>query len=185
MKKILFLVITVLFFISSTAALSCIIPPDKYTFHCPEKSSCHENVSKTGTMGYEGINISAENKTNPGPVGGRQWGYISEIVNNRELPSAKEAKEKDKSLCPGQRSIHFYPKKVFQQDELKDTTECYENRIEELDNYYKVVREPTTEPLLCRKKHEETAVSGGEKSWVEPVDLTDVNFGKLILDLIL
>lgn len=185
MRKILFLSVISLFLASSTAALSCAIPPDQYTFHCSEENTCQQNFSTGDEKLHNGTEIPPENKTNQNRTDRREVRYVVEKVGNRDLPSADQALESAKSLCPGPERIHLYPKEDFKEESLKDTTKCYQTQIESSENYYKVTREPTTEPPTCIRKHQDSMISGGDRSWVGPISWTDMIIETIIINIIL
>lgn len=186
-KKISVLSFLIVFYIASVASLSCVIPPEKFTFHCPEQGVCEKNVSlqeiETGYLDVE--QISPDNTTNLTVEESFERKYLVKKVENRELPSAEKAREKSQSVCPAQRNFHMYPKNSFEKGQLQDTEKCYKTKIEETENYYKVTREGTTEPLTCRRVKNDSFITGGDTSWVEKITLEELIIEKLILNLLL
>ncbi|MFB6114936.1 MAG: hypothetical protein ABEK04_01485 [Candidatus Nanohalobium sp.] len=194
--KLSVLLAAVIIQVSSAAALSCVIPPAEYTFHCPESScdqkfeaeSAYEDSSKTlkpsrynSTFSAVSYEIGTEPDNNMERLRVRK-------VSNSKLPSAEKALKEDKSLCPGAENIHLYPRESFQRNELRDTTICYKTTVKKTPNYYKVTRESTTEPDRCKRVYKNSMIAGGDRSWVEPRTSSDkvVNMLlKLLLVLLL
>lgn len=192
LKKVTFLSALILLYVASAASLSCVVGPDTYTFHCPEDEMCEKNLSlKEISLGYEGkdqispFNKTKINKTNTSIQERFDLPYTVKKVENQELPSEEAAREADKGMCPSPANIHLYPIDSFEKKELQDRDSCYRTEIEEARNYYKVTREPTTEPPTCIRKHQDSMISGGDRSWVGPISWTDMIIDKIIDTIIL
>lgn len=183
-RKAFLLLLSIFLYISSSAALSCAVPPPQYTFHCPEEGSCNseftveelsysESGEKISVDQYDSnlttVNLSADTE-----YGLRTERLMVRKVRNTDLPSAEQALDDDKGLCPPAEDLHIYPKESLSEQELEDTTICYRTQIEERENYFAVDRLGTTEPLRCHRVTKETMISGGGKSWVEPYGPLDI-----------
>jgi hypothetical protein len=173
-KKILVLTVFLAAYVSSTAALSCKLPPDKLIFHCTDQNKCGNSLEteESSRLNYQNISMISPNQTEDktGEEDSKPR-FVIEKWENQSLPSVAEAVSIDKNPCPGTGRIHFYPKENIQKKELRDTEDCYRTKIVETTNYYQVTREPTTQPWNCVRKEEETLYTGGDISWTGPITL--------------
>lgn len=190
MRGLILISTLLLFSLQAASGLSCAATNDTATFHCP--GSCEEpaNFTEYGYSGLNYSVVVPQEDYIPYYSSGyynyletrryypeRELTPLDEIPydekfqnkgmrifveRNRDLPSAKAAKERDRSLCSSATKYHYYPKTSFEKSYVTNTADCYTTNVEEFENYYRVTREGTSEPGGCVKKTRGERISGGK-----------------------
>lgn len=181
LKRVLILGTILVVFSVSGSALSCSVTTDTATVHCPAASSCEADI-KANNSDRLGFSMAAEEIPETGETfllnetvrDRKRVKFEINMKRNRDLPSTEEALSDAKSICPPGASLNLYPKTSFQEKELRDKTDCYVTKIEELEDYYIVWREGTTEGLLCTEKVTGQMITGGETHYAAPVGAFDI-----------